>query len=68
VLDIGGGQLAFLASTVWNDNGCVADIDETTFAGLRAHGVDGFVWNLAMDDGPSESLSVLLCVKSGLVR
>jgi SAM-dependent methyltransferase len=52
VLDIGGGQLAYLASALWDDHGCVADIDDTCFAGLRAHGIDAFEWNLALEDPP----------------
>jgi SAM-dependent methyltransferase len=54
VLDIGGGQLAFLAVTLWDDRGCVADIDDTCFAGLRARGIDAFEWNLALEDPPSD--------------
>ena len=52
VLDIGGGQLAFLAVALWDDRGCVADIDDTGFAGLRARGIDTFAWNLALEDAP----------------
>ena len=54
VLDIGGGQLAFLAVALWDDRGCVADIDDTCFAGLRARGIDAFEWNLALEDPPSD--------------
>ena len=52
VLDIGGGQLAFLAAAMWDDRGCVADIDDTGFAGLRARGIDTVEWNVAVDDPP----------------
>jgi SAM-dependent methyltransferase len=52
VLDIGGGQLAFLAVVLWNDRGCVVDIDDTGFAGLRARGVDAFEWNVALEEPP----------------
>jgi SAM-dependent methyltransferase len=54
VLDIGGGQFAYLASVIWNDTGCVADIEDTTFKGLRARGIDGFIWNLAIDEPPAD--------------
>ena len=54
VLDIGGGQLAFLAVALWDDRGCVADIDDTGFAGLRARGIDAFQWNVAIEDPPSD--------------
>lgn len=53
VLDIGGGQLAYLAVALWQDRGCVADIDDGCFGGLRAHGIDAFVWNLALEDPPA---------------
>jgi SAM-dependent methyltransferase len=52
VLDIGGGQMAFLAGSLWNDRGCLADIDDFCFAGLRAHGIDAFQWDLALEDPP----------------
>jgi SAM-dependent methyltransferase len=52
VLDIGGGQLAFLAVALWGDRGCVADIDRTGFAGLRDRGIDTFEWNVALGDPP----------------
>ena len=52
VLDIGGGQLAYLAMALWDDHGCVADIDDTCFAGLRARGIDAFRWNIALEDPP----------------
>lgn len=52
VLDIGGGQLAFLAVALWHDRGCVADIDATGFAELRARGIDTFEWNVALEDAP----------------
>jgi SAM-dependent methyltransferase len=54
VLDIGGGQLAFLAVALWKDRGCVADVDDSGFAGLRALGVDTFQWNVALDDPPTD--------------
>ena len=37
---------------LWNDRGCLADIDDSCFAGLRAHGIDAFQWNLALEDPP----------------
>ena len=52
VLDIGGGQLAFLAVALWHDRGAVADIDDTCFAGLQSRGIDTFEWNLAVEDAP----------------
>lgn len=55
ILEIGGGQLAFLSARLWKrDRVCVADIEDSCFAGLRAHGIDAFVWNLAVDDPPTD--------------
>lgn len=54
VLDVGGGQFAFLADAVWGDRGCVADIDESCFESLRARGIDAFQWNVAVDDPPTD--------------
>ena len=52
MLDIGGGQLAYLALALWEDSGCVADLEDSCFADLRAHGIDAFQWNLALEDPP----------------
>src|SRR5678816_3583644 len=53
VLDIGGGQLAYLAVALWSDRGCAADISDWCFPTLRANGIDAFQWDLARDDPPS---------------
>ncbi len=53
VLDIGGGQFAFLAQHLWGDRGTVADISASSFIGLREEGLGAFVWDLAQDDPPS---------------
>ena len=52
VLDIGGGQLAYLALALWGDRASVADVDTSCFAGLRSHGIETFEWDLARDDPP----------------
>ena len=54
LLDIGGGQLAYLAVALWADRGCVADIDDGCFAALQAKGIDAFQWDLALDDAPTD--------------
>ncbi len=54
VLDIGGGQLAYLAAALWSDNGCVADVQEGCFSELREAGIDAFRWNLAVEDPPTQ--------------
>jgi SAM-dependent methyltransferase len=54
VLEVGGGQLAFLTTRIWGtDRACVADIEDSCFAGLREHGIGAFVWNLALADPPA---------------
>ena len=54
VLDIGGGQLAYLAVALWGDQGCVADHEESCFADLRARGIDTFQWDLALEEPPTD--------------
>jgi SAM-dependent methyltransferase len=53
VLDIGGGQFAYLATGLWDDRGCVADIQDGCFNDLRSHGIDAFLWNVALEDPPA---------------
>jgi SAM-dependent methyltransferase len=54
VLEIGGGQLAFLCMQIWKrDRTCVADIQDTCFTDLREHGIDAFTWDLALADPPT---------------
>lgn len=55
LLDVGGGQLAYLSAKVWGiDRVCVADIDDKCFAALREHGIDTLRWNLALNDPPTD--------------
>jgi len=55
LLEIGGGQLAYLSLRIWGkDRACVADIEDSCFAGLRGNGIDVFVWNLAAEDPPTD--------------
>jgi SAM-dependent methyltransferase len=54
VLDIGGGQFAYLAKVLWGDQGCVADVNDGCFADLRAHGIDAFQWDVALEDPPAD--------------
>jgi 2-polyprenyl-3-methyl-5-hydroxy-6-metoxy-1,4-benzoquinol methylase len=55
LLEIGGGQLAYLSTRLWEqDRACVADIEDSCFAGLRENGIDAFEWNLAADDAPTD--------------
>lgn len=53
VLDIGGGQLSYLAMVLWGDRATVADLDTTCFSQLRSRGIDTFEWDLARDDPPT---------------
>jgi SAM-dependent methyltransferase len=52
VLDIGGGQLAFMARALWGDRACVADIEPSCFDSLRGQGIEAFQWDVARDDPP----------------
>jgi SAM-dependent methyltransferase len=53
LLEIGGGQLAYLTVQLWGtDKACVADVVDTCFAGLRKHNIDAFQWNLALAEPP----------------
>jgi SAM-dependent methyltransferase len=55
LLEIGGGQLAYLSLRIWGkDRACVADIEDSCFAGLRENGIDAFVWDLAAEDPPMD--------------
>jgi 2-polyprenyl-3-methyl-5-hydroxy-6-metoxy-1,4-benzoquinol methylase len=53
ILEIGGGQLAYLSTRLWRqDKACVADINDECFQGLQRNGIDTFQWNLASEDSP----------------
>jgi SAM-dependent methyltransferase len=57
LLEIGGGQLAYLSSRIWGkDRAYVADIEDSCFAGLRENGINAFVWNLAADDASIDQM------------
>src|SRR5205823_2007366 len=52
VLDVGGGQLALLCKQLWNDDACVADLDESLFDYLQSQGVETVSWNLCKLEEP----------------
>jgi SAM-dependent methyltransferase len=52
VLEIGGGQLAALATRLWGDRGAVGDLGDTCFPTLKENGVETFHYNLARDEPP----------------
>jgi SAM-dependent methyltransferase len=53
ILEVGGGQLAYLTMKLWGQDGAfVADIGETCFKDLNNQGIKTFVWNLALADPP----------------
>lgn len=54
VLDIGGGQLSYLALSLWGDHACVADIDTSNFEALGNRGIHTFQWDVARDDPPAD--------------
>jgi SAM-dependent methyltransferase len=54
VLDIGGGQLALLAKTLWKDRAWVADLPgQPQLAYLEPLGVEPLIWNLCSQDQPT---------------
>jgi SAM-dependent methyltransferase len=55
VLDIGGGQLAVLASLLWGDHATAADIGGEHLSYLREQGVEAVEWNLCTQDCPFDS-------------
>lgn len=52
VLDIGGGQLALLCRTLWNDTGVVSDLPGPHLTYMAKHGVEAIQWNLCNTDAP----------------
>src|SRR5258708_10484655 len=55
VLEIGGGQLAYISLLLWGrDRACVADIQDSCFEELRGHDIDAFEWNIALSDALTE--------------
>lgn len=52
VLDVGGGQLALLASKLWGDRAVVADVSGPQFPYLRSQGVETVNWNLCEEVQP----------------
>jgi SAM-dependent methyltransferase len=55
LLEIGGGQLAYLSMKLWGqDKASVADVQDVCFPGLKEHGIDTFLWNLALTEPPRD--------------
>jgi SAM-dependent methyltransferase len=53
ILEIGGGQLTFLSTRLWEqDKACVADINDQCFPSLQSNDIDTVLWNLASEDSP----------------
>ena len=53
VLDVGGGQLALLASKMWNDRCSVSELPgEPQLEYLRTFGIRPVVWNLCKQEQP----------------
>src|SRR6516165_8476969 len=52
VLEVGGGQLALLSSSMWHDRAAVADISDGCFCSLNQRDIETFVWDLALDEPP----------------
>lgn len=49
VLDIGGGQLALMAKSLWGDDAYAADIGGTHLSYLASQGVKTCQWNLCLE-------------------
>ena len=57
ILEIGGGQLAYLGTRLWQqDKACVADVNDKCFPSLRQSGIDPVLWDLASEDSPVDRL------------
>lgn len=54
VLEVGGGQLAALATRLWEDRATVADLNDACFATLKKFGIEAFQYNLATEDPPPD--------------
>ena len=52
VLEIGGGQLALMATKLWNDRAVVADLPGPHLSYIAAHGVEAVHWNLCKSEPP----------------
>lgn len=55
ILDVGGGQLALMASKLWDDHGAVADLPRPHLLYLAQHGVQTIPWNVCKSDLPSDA-------------
>jgi SAM-dependent methyltransferase len=55
LLDVGGGQFATLATTLWGDRATLADVGGKNYDYLRKCGVRPVDWNLCTDAQPFES-------------
>lgn len=54
VCEIGGGQHALIAQTLWGDRATVGDLGGPHLAYLATHGVRTLRWDLTQDDVPFE--------------
>jgi 2-polyprenyl-3-methyl-5-hydroxy-6-metoxy-1,4-benzoquinol methylase len=55
VLDVGGGQLALMATKLWNDHGVAVDLPGPHLSYMAEHGVETIHWNLCKSELPSDS-------------
>jgi SAM-dependent methyltransferase len=55
VLDIGGGQLALMATKLWNDHGVTSDLPGPHLDYIASQGVKTIHWNLCKSEAPFEA-------------
>lgn len=52
ILDVGGGQLALICKSLWNDHSVVADLPGPHLSYMAEHGVETVEWNLCKSEPP----------------
>jgi 2-polyprenyl-3-methyl-5-hydroxy-6-metoxy-1,4-benzoquinol methylase len=55
VLDVGGGQLALMATKLWGDRGVAVDLPGPHLSYMASHGVQTIHWNLCKSEFPSDA-------------
>jgi SAM-dependent methyltransferase len=55
VLDVGGGQLALMATKLWNDRGVAVDLPGPHLTYMTENGVDTIEWNICKSELPSNA-------------
>jgi 2-polyprenyl-3-methyl-5-hydroxy-6-metoxy-1,4-benzoquinol methylase len=62
VLEIGGGQMAFMLKRLWSDSTTVADVADVCFSFLKKNDIECFLWNLARDESSNnQEFDFIIC-------